>query len=1127
MLTIFSSNSLEQLADQLASQQVAAHQSGNLHPLQNTTLIVPTLAHNRWVRQALAKRLGASASLKAMFPAQFIWQLTVAQLAHVPGVERAAPVPGEQLRWWVYDWLTHVAQRERVVPEAATAILHGLVQNEAERFKLAHRLAKLLGDYWVYRPEWLIAWQEGRRTPYEPSSVHTEWQRALWKFVAEKTGLVGKRHPFQLLAKQLLDAHDNATLALPPRIVLFAINSLAPLYLQVFAELAKYTEVEHYLLSPSEEYWGDVQDARAAYRHVSLSAVDEDSVRDEALAGFELADAGDLLNEASPPLLASWGKNARDFHAALIALTDAPHVIEQPLFGNQAGIQSQHTVLGRLKQEWLTLQVQSDWASDVSDNSIRIHGCSGLQRQVEVLLDELAHAFADDASLKPEDVVVFATDIEQAAPYIHAVFGAHADRPLPYRITGLPDRATQGYALALHSLLQMGEGREASSLIRFEVNAVLRWLRCAPVSAHFGFTVSSLELIARWLRKLNVRNGYGDEASTLALSAAHSWRTGVSQLRALFESQLAATASLTQADVPDAASSVNNFLPTQMSASEGLILLARLEQALEVLVRLRDSLTAPRNLIAWQAQLHLLLDDSFAACDDVAARWLLDTREAINALSLNMPRAMQSMPLSVAVIKPLMSQALQARVPGAVPSGAVTFAELGEFRGLPYRHVAIIGIAQDSFASRDERSEFDLIALAPRKGDRARERDETGALMDALLAAQERVSLYAQTRDAMTNAELPLPAAVDALLSQLKSRTQQDKATQWFVSHALQCYSEQNFNSEKPSYSYEYNAFCEHKMLDNNSNLLLVYDIYAASSERAESAPADIEAYAAYLADPAALQLKQRYNISFKDDDDALGDEEPSKLVGLEAWQLSKLLIERDGLRIDAHSAELQAALPPGAAGEWVLQDFQEKLRPYVQADTKLNSLRYAHEPDANDDKASLFRAEFREMKLRDMARLGLMQAQRAKSQLAPRDAIMLSKDQVMVMQSIPADLAAQLMQHWQLAWQRDARFAPWLPTATTWAYLEAQCKVSSFSGKQSSKSPDEAASEAWDNEREHGLWRCLLSENYRVALSELQGWKAELERCFMPLVPYTKIYTLTGWLKQADVTQGEVSADE
>ena len=48
------------------------------------------------------------------------------------------------------------------------------------------------------------------------------------------------------------------------------------------------------------------------------------------------------------------------------------------------------------------------------DNSIQIHSCHSLTRQLEVLHDKLLDLFAADKSLKPQDVVVMLPDVASA-----------------------------------------------------------------------------------------------------------------------------------------------------------------------------------------------------------------------------------------------------------------------------------------------------------------------------------------------------------------------------------------------------------------------------------------------------------------------------------------------------------------------------------------------------------------------------------------------------------------------------------------------------------------------------------------------------------------------------------------
>jgi exodeoxyribonuclease V gamma subunit len=1040
MLTLITSNSLDALADALAVRQSAS----GLHPLQSTTLIVPSLAHSRWVRLALAERLGAAASLTAQFPAQFIWQLTTQVLAHVPGVERAAPVPGEQLRWWVFDWLTQVVNAKAQVSDDAQRMLHALAQHETQRFKLAEKLARLLGNYWVHRPEWLLAWQEGKMARGEPAHVHTPWQRALWRYVAQQTGLAGKRHPFELLAQQL----KRDASAVPPRMVMLGVHSLAPLYLQVLAEVAEHTAFELYAVSPSEQYWGDVQDARAMMRYAKLTGLDDIAEQDEAQPSTD-----------NPSLLAAWGKHARDFHACLTGLGDTHAINEDSCFVEP----SEDTALSCLKREWLALEVQPQWPVLAHDHSVHLHGCTTLQRQVEVLYEALAHAFASDETLKPSDIAVLACDIELAAPHVHAVFGAHADRPMPYTVTGMPDHSTHAHTQAVQSLLLIGQGREASALHRFEADAVLRLMTHPLVAARYELSASELELITQWVRKLNIRNGYGDEPATWALSPAHSWQHGLARLMQEQHSAL---------------------IPSWMSYTQAQALVQRLQALLATLAACRDGLQAPRALTHWQQALHQLLDDFFATNDEASTRWLLDTREAINALTQFQPPALRTQALTAQTLQRLLTLALATQAPGAVPTGSITFAQLGELRGLPYRHVVILGIDQHSFTPNEARLEFDLMLAKPRKGDRASRADEAGALMDAVLAASDSVQLYAQTQDAQTGEALPLPAAVQALLTQLQQRTQHMlPVIAWTTMHATQRFSTPHEYALKPIYSCEYNKLSAYNICANDNIMVAVYN-------NSETEPATLEDCAHYLAAPAATQLKARYGVSLRDVDDEVDSVEPAQLKGLEAWLLNQALVKRE-----LNDAALPALLPPGVAGVMALQAAQEKIAPFIEA-VQLKA-------------SPITRSEYRSLKLHDLAWLGLQQA---------GPAVCIGSEQVMVMQDLPLELAKQLTQQWRSAWQRDALRAPWLPTDSTWIWITEQCSDKrAKKGMTQQESALAAAQHVWTQEREQPLWQCLLKHASDTELNALEGWQAHAQACFGELLPYVKLMKLSKWIEHSD----------
>jgi exonuclease V gamma subunit len=64
--------------------------------------------------------------------------------------------------------------------------------------------------------------------------------------------------------------------------------------------------------------------------------------------------------------------------------------------------------------------------------SIRVHGCAGDLRQVEVLRDVLHECLSEDPTLRPRDILVMCPDMSALGPLIRAVF-AKGPYPGPWK----------------------------------------------------------------------------------------------------------------------------------------------------------------------------------------------------------------------------------------------------------------------------------------------------------------------------------------------------------------------------------------------------------------------------------------------------------------------------------------------------------------------------------------------------------------------------------------------------------------------------------------------------------------------------------------------------------------------
>ncbi|MFZ9159009.1 MAG: hypothetical protein ACO230_13065, partial [Ilumatobacteraceae bacterium] len=166
----------------------------------------------------------------------------------------------------------------------------------------------------------------------------------------------------------------------------------------------------------------------------------------------------------------------------------------------------------------------AEW--DPSDQSLRIHRCHHLYRQVEVLFEALTHAFRDLPDLRPHEVVVLCADIASAGPLLRGVFDrsvATIDGKrlrIPLVVADRSLRQTSDAVNLLGELLDIGDSR-------FTVGDVLSIAANPLVTSSLGATNEDMDTWRRIIDDSRVRWGTDVEhRRNLGLDSdddAHTW----------------------------------------------------------------------------------------------------------------------------------------------------------------------------------------------------------------------------------------------------------------------------------------------------------------------------------------------------------------------------------------------------------------------------------------------------------------------------------------------------------------------------------------------------------------------------------------------------------------------------
>ena len=748
MLYLHHSNRFEVLRDRLVGMLDAAPPD----VFAREQVVVPSSALRSELTRAIADRRGVCAGVDFLFLARWLW-LQAAKVLR--GVSEESPYDPASLAWRI-----HAALGDPAFTGTHERLRHYLAAaDEVMRFELAGSVAALFDQAITYRPDWLEHWQQPGAKPVTDSPDEA-WQAALWRRLSDEIGIRG-RHPFSRLVDELARATPAAArdMGLAPASHVFCPPALAPLHLQALCALGACTDVHLYVLNPCREYWFDDIDPRRL-KGTGAAAVQ-----------------ASLFDQPTNRLLVSWAGQSQAMLRQLQELGDEVAQSDD-VFVPPAG----DTLLARLQRAILAGEDPAPGAPlDSGDRSLEIHVAHSLTRQLEILHDQLLALFAADPTLRPCDLAVVTPDLDKAAAQVDAVFGtAPRERHIPYAISGRAPSQADPVVRTFTSLLAVVRSRCAAT-------DVYGLLQAPPVARRFGLAEQDLEQVHAWLLASGAHWGLDAAhvaAQQLPAGARHTFASGLERLFLGYA-------------LPDsAAQPFAGVLPRGAAEGSAAIALGAAWSFVRRLRQLHADAQQRRSLRDWVSLLRAALDDFIApAEDDIES--LAGLHATLDAAADDAPAGTAGdLPFAVAVAA--LGDALAQAALGGVPSGRVTFASISSLRAVPFRVVCVIGLDDGAFPGEHRPAEYDLVAQAPRLGDRQRRTDQRNLFLDLLLAARERVLLSYTGRSIRDNAVLPPSVLVAELLDALLPTFADPKAAhaQLVVEHPLQPFARECFSPE-------------------------------------------------------------------------------------------------------------------------------------------------------------------------------------------------------------------------------------------------------------------------------------------------------------------------------------------
>lgn len=864
---IVRSGRVEELVDEVAVHLAVPGRD----PFAVETVCVDNPGMARYVAMRLGRRLGArdgADGICAAVSTPTLARYTENAVDEASGVDRRTD-PWSRRR---LTGLVLQAMRASVGEPWFSFVSHHLGQAGDEQrpgrwFDTAARVAGLFRRYWTHRPGLVRSWASGSVDTGADPAEPDVWQAELWRRVLTAAEAPDPEARLRQVCETLRSGRGGG---LPERLFVLAPGSLTV------------REV-------------DFLSALSAVRPVWIGL------------------PGPAATPRSHPLSVALGRQAFTVGEAVTTLTAgvAPSPLRngEPASTVDAAAEAS-TVLAALQSDLLAGRPPTP-RPELRDTSVQIHLSHAPDRQIEVLREVLTGLLADDATLEPRDVAVLTPDPQSVAPLIKAAFclppeaePTHPGHRLRVRVASGGGAAASPLLALLVTVLETVAGRVTL--------ADFIGLAGAPaVSRCFGLSPVDVENLAEWLRDAGVRWG---------LDATHRATFGLvgieqNTLSAGLDRLLLGVALGTEG-----ATVVGGVAPLDTIESAQVTVLGQAAELAARLSRLATDMRVARPAPAWADLLRLTASRLAATGPEDA--W----QESVLAATLDDLARLGDSQIDWAVGDVLAFLRAELReFPGRSPfgNGGLTVTDLSSLQGVPHRVIAVIGLDESSFPRVARADGDDLLTSSPQPLDPDRRRADRQALLDAVLAARERLVLIGQGADPTTNTPLPLALPVLDLLESLSATAPAPGA--WLqLQHPLHPYSTASFRGAIGSFDRAswVAASAEPRASVNPWQL----------GGLAPPTPADVSlrSLIAFFRHPLRELLRTRCGLPVYSDA-VVPPEIPIELDGLGQWQVGARLLDQmrvggdlDSL-LDAERAS--GSLPPGVLGESVLEKVSDTVR--------------------------------------------------------------------------------------------------------------------------------------------------------------------------------------------------------
>lgn len=836
------SSTLEPLSERLNEQL----KNSGADPFSPYYLVTQTEGMNTWLKTQISYSLGIAANIRFLTPNDLtskIYQWCNASA--VPSVDK------DVLRWCSYAILGSADFQQKF-----PVIKSYYEDNQIKQIALASEVADLFDQYQIYRDDKIAEWN----IPGDEEN-EKDWQKWMWWKL--KAMIKEKFHDRVEVSRSILDWLDqpgsgDIVRQRLPKVYLFGLAVITPYYLKIFRSLARYIDIEIFILNPAPtQYWLDDRSEKQIARLMRQKGLTP-KPEDHILKGNDL-----LLN---------WGSIIKESFKLLFQYDELINELDD-LSRLSAG--NTQRLLKKIQEDIYNnapLENRNPITfADVKDGSITLNGCYTPLREVETLYNFLVEEVSNaESQYSAKDILVMVSDIDLYAPYIHAIFGT---APFRFNYTIADEAVTSGNSLfkAVRSLLEFDP-------TFFKAESVLELLESSFIRDRFHISdTDSLRTAVKNAGIIFGRSGRNEDDTRLI-----SWEYGIKKM--LY--------GICMGGAPVVNDGQDSF--EAMDDAEGAQALERVRfiHFLQMLQHKIDERNTPRSLVGWTNYLRELMEDMVFKAGEKEDE---DYPRFVQLLdNINELEELTNEPISFDVFRHSFLSKLDGEKRTQQFYGpGITFCSLVPMRSIPFQIIGMLGMNFDKFPRKESMVSFSMLSKERKAGDRNIKDNDKHLFLETLLSASKKLYISYIAKSEKDGSDLPPSVLIDECIDYVASSIGMDTdelRNKWVTIHPLHSFNSIYF---KPD------GLKNYLPVDHYRSPFVVGE-RANTEEVKVDAKVDIDRLVSFLQNPAKTYLQKKFNVFYNDNEVLLPDHESFELDSLVSWNVKNELLPVPETQLDA-----------------------------------------------------------------------------------------------------------------------------------------------------------------------------------------------------------------------------------